>query len=114
MSYYLLYYPQKVLASVPESIKTGSNNLKPTTADLRKAAQNLSTIKKKELHLKQLKKILPKEITANISYDILQKINFSLTDNDLTRAKKYERLGLTVLNSNNYFQNRNYLIYFII
>jgi hypothetical protein len=101
----------QMLASFPESIKTGSSNLKPTTAELKKAAHNLTSIKKEELHFKQLREIISKEITDNISYEILQKVDFSLTDSDLTRAKKYERLGLMILNSDNYFQNRNYLIY---
>jgi hypothetical protein len=95
----LLLISFKCLYSAPSKIKSGYSNLKPTQHELEKKAQRLTQTQKKELHFKQLSEILPQEIIHNVSYETLSKIDFSPSDDDITRAKKYEKLGLTLLNS---------------
>jgi hypothetical protein len=80
-------------------LKSGFDIVKPTQKELENRAKNLTKANKKNLHFKQLVEILPKEIIDNVSCRVLTDIGFSVQDDDLLRAKKYERLALLLINS---------------
>lgn len=97
---FIYFFTYKTYSSgLPEQLKTGSNVLRETVSELARRASQLSPDKKIALHMAQLKEILPDILFAFLPYEQLKQINFSVQDDDIERAKKYERLGLFLLNN---------------